>query len=133
MDLRIRGRACSSPHAYHIESMSMGDETQKIIEEVRSDFLFAHPSFLAGLGRCLDLSGRFDFYNISPDSEIADALALYADWRAVGQELRRSGIKSGQALEARQGELFGKSPWQSDDEQDRQRTDKARISGSARP
>lgn len=111
----------------------MGDEKKAIqeeIEEVRSDFLFARPSLWSGLARWLDLSGRFDFYNISPDGETADALALYADWRTVGQELRRACLHSGEEIAARQGRLFAKAPWQSHDEHDKRRTDKARISGS---
>jgi hypothetical protein len=113
----------------------MGDEEKGIheeVHEVRSDFLFAQPSFWSGLGRWLDLSGKFDFYNISPDGETADALALYSDWRAVGQELRRACHSCGKEIAARQGSLFANAPWQSHDEHDRRRTDKARIIGSGR-
>jgi len=108
----------------------MGDE-EKEPEEVRSDFLFAQPSFWSGLGRWLDLSGRFDFYNISPDGETADALASYSDWRIVGQELRRACQSWARTIASRQG-LFDKSSWQSRDERDRRRTNEARISGSIR-
>jgi hypothetical protein len=111
----------------------MGDEEKQIqeeMQEVRSDFLFAQPSFLSGLARWLDLSGKFDFYNISPDGETADALALYSDWRAVGQELRRACINCGKDIAARQGPLFSKAPWQTHNERDQRRTDKTRITGS---
>ena len=54
---------------------------------MRTDYLFATPSFLSGVARLLDLSGRFDVYNDSVDPSIADARAIYSDWRMVGQDL----------------------------------------------
>jgi len=52
-----------------------------------SDYLFAHPSFLSGAGRVLDLGGTFDGYNESPSPAEADRLAMRADWKAVGDAL----------------------------------------------
>jgi hypothetical protein len=52
-----------------------------------SDFLFAHPSFLSGAGRVLDLGGVFDGYNESLTPAQADERALRSDWRAVGEDL----------------------------------------------
>jgi hypothetical protein len=109
----------------------MGDE-EKEIEEVRTDFLFAQPSFWSGLGRWLDLSGKFDSYNVSPSGETADAFALYSDWRIVGQELRRACQNCGKQIAARQRRLFDKPSWQSHDERNQRRIDKARISGTHR-
>ena len=54
---------------------------------MRTDYLFASPSFLSGVARLLDLSGRFDVYNDSDDEALADARAVYSDWRMVGQDL----------------------------------------------
>ena len=54
---------------------------------MRTDYLFATPSFLTGVARLLDLSGRFDVYNDSADEAVADARAIYSDWRMVGQDL----------------------------------------------
>ena len=54
---------------------------------MRTDYLFATPSFLTGVARLLDLSGRFDVYNDSDDEALADARAIYSDWRMVGQDL----------------------------------------------
>ena len=54
---------------------------------MRTDYLFATPSFLSGVARLLDLSGRFDAYNDSDDAALADARAIYSDWRMVGQDL----------------------------------------------
>ncbi len=113
----------------------MGDEEKEIQgmpQEIQSDFLFAQPSFWSGLGRWLDLSGQFDVYNISPTGEAADALALYADWRAVGQELLRACHHCGEEIAARQGRLFAEGSWQSHDEHDQRRTAKAQITGTAR-
>ena len=49
-----------------------------------SEFLFAQPSFVSGMARLLDLGGLFDSYNVSDE---ADSVALFADWRAVGQDI----------------------------------------------
>jgi hypothetical protein len=52
---------------------------------VRTDFLFAMPTWLSGTARSLDLAGQFDEYN--DDDLAADANALANDWRAVGESL----------------------------------------------
>jgi hypothetical protein len=52
-----------------------------------SDFLFATPSFLSGIARLFDFAGQFDEYNDSPNGEVADWIALLADWRIVGHDL----------------------------------------------
>lgn len=54
---------------------------------MRPDFLFASPSWLSGASRGFDLAGLYDEYNESPTGEEADAKALFADWRVVGQSL----------------------------------------------
>lgn len=54
---------------------------------MRPDFLFATPSWLSGAARTLDLTGQFDDYNDSPTVEMADAKALFVDWRIVGESL----------------------------------------------
>lgn len=54
---------------------------------MRSDFLFAMPSWLSGAARVLDLAGQFDEYNESRDESAADARALFCDWRIVGESL----------------------------------------------
>jgi hypothetical protein len=52
------------------------------------DFLFSQPSYLSGVSRTLDLWGQFDDYNTSPNGDIADARAIFADWLMVGEELQ---------------------------------------------
>lgn len=55
-----------------------------------SDFLFARPSFLEGMGRVLDIGGTMTEFNQSLTPEQADALALGMDWKVVGDDLRRA-------------------------------------------
>ena len=58
-----------------------------MVHRVKSDFLFAQPSFTSGLGRTLDLFGLYDKYNISATPAEADAKAIAADWFVVGQDI----------------------------------------------
>jgi hypothetical protein len=52
-----------------------------------SALLFASPSFFEGVGRTIDLGGTLTEFNRSATPELADAIALASDWRAVGQDL----------------------------------------------
>jgi hypothetical protein len=54
---------------------------------VKSDFLFAQPSFASGAARVFDLFGQFDEYNRSETTEEADAKAIASDWIVVGQDI----------------------------------------------
>lgn len=56
-------------------------------KKVQTDFLFAQPSFASGAARSLDLWGTFDDYNRSESPAEADAKAIAADWRVVGQDI----------------------------------------------
>jgi len=53
-----------------------------------STFLFARSGFVTGAGSALDLGGTLAEYNRALTPEQADALALWADWLAVGGDLR---------------------------------------------
>ncbi len=55
-----------------------------------NDYLFAHPSFLHGIARTLDLGGTFASYNESASAGEADRIAPAADWLAVGQDIREA-------------------------------------------
>jgi len=55
--------------------------------KVKTDFLFAQPSFASGIARTFDLWGQFDTYNISATPVEADAKAIAADWIMVGQDI----------------------------------------------
>lgn len=52
-----------------------------------TDFLFARPSFLEGMGRVVDLGDTLTEYNSSADS---DQVALAMDWVAVGGFLEQA-------------------------------------------
>lgn len=56
--------------------------------ETTTDFLFARPSALEGIGRILDFAGSYNQYNTSPTPEEADARAIRSDFEAVGRDLR---------------------------------------------
>ena len=65
-----------------------------IVPEVTSRFPRAlHrsplPPFLSGVARTFDLAGTIDQYESGSGSE-RDAEAIHADWRAVGDDLRRA-------------------------------------------
>jgi hypothetical protein len=66
------------------------DESAIAGQDVRSDFLFARPSFGSGIARLLDLFGAFDSFNSQPTRAEADARAIRADWAVIGQDLRAS-------------------------------------------
>ena len=57
------------------------------MEKVKTDFLFAQPSFTSGAARVLDLWGMLDDYNFSDTALEADGRAIAADWLVVGQDL----------------------------------------------
>ena len=50
-------------------------------------FRFAMPSFLSGMARTLDFMGTLDDYQSDWGDERLDALAVYHDWSAVGDDL----------------------------------------------
>jgi len=52
-----------------------------------SDFLFARPSFLEGMARIVDVRGVLNTYNTAASAQEADAIAMLADWSAVGQSI----------------------------------------------
>jgi len=58
------------------------------MRETMTDFLFPQPSALMGAARSLDLWAQIDSYNEVATPAEADALALYSDWRAVGEDLQ---------------------------------------------
>ncbi len=55
-----------------------------------ADFLFARQSFLGGVARILDLGGTLVEFNQSLTPQQADELALRADFRTVGVDLRHA-------------------------------------------
>jgi hypothetical protein len=69
-----------------------------------SDFLFARGGFLAGVARSLGGGGSLYNYGATPTQ--ADLLALYADWRTVGQDMRQAFQRAAQEVRDRQLTLF---------------------------
>ena len=55
-----------------------------------SSILFARPSFLEGAGRIFDFGNAMTEYNRSATATEADQRALWADWCAVGDDLRNA-------------------------------------------
>ena len=58
-----------------------------MFNRLQSGFLFADPSFVSGAGRLMDWYGLYDSYNESRSGREADAEAIFADWRVVGEEI----------------------------------------------
>ena len=58
--------------------------------DARSSFLFPDPSPLDGFARTLDIGSTYDRFNTSRSAVEADAVAIYNDWAAVGEDLYRS-------------------------------------------
>ena len=52
-----------------------------------STYYFALPSFWTGIARLFDFGGTFTRYNDGDPPEVADAIALWNDWHAVGRDL----------------------------------------------
>jgi hypothetical protein len=52
-------------------------------------FLFARPSFLAGVASVLDLGGTLTEFNQSLSPEQADFVAIKADLQAIAEDFRR--------------------------------------------
>jgi hypothetical protein len=59
----------------------------KHVRRTTSDFLFARPSFLSGVGRLVDFGCSFDAYNVSHSPIEADVRASVSDWLSVGDDL----------------------------------------------
>ncbi len=65
----------------------MGTEPRRQVS-IYTDYLYARPSFLEGCARIFDFANSLSVYNTSSDPEAADMRALWADWHAVGDDLR---------------------------------------------
>lgn len=55
-----------------------------------SDFLFAKPSFIEGVSRVLDIGSTLTEYNTSLNGVQADIRAMSADWKAVGEDMKKA-------------------------------------------
>jgi hypothetical protein len=66
-----------------------------------TDFLYARPSILEGIGRNIDLFGVMNNYNLSNNGKEADAIALASDWAAVYQDLYNAFAKTACQIESK--------------------------------
>ena len=55
-----------------------------------TDFLFARPSIIEGIGRNMDFFGSLNSYNFLSDGAMADSVALASDWLAVYGDLNKA-------------------------------------------
>lgn len=55
-----------------------------------SNFLYADPSFFEGLARIWDFGNALSHTNTSPNGEVADFIAIAADYAAVGNDVYQS-------------------------------------------
>lgn len=55
-----------------------------------SSYLYAHPSFVEGFARLVDIGNTLSVYNTSLTADQADTLAILSDWVVVGDDLRSS-------------------------------------------
>jgi hypothetical protein len=65
-----------------------------------SGFLYAEPSFLEGAARVIDLGATMSSYNMSPNGEIADVLALRADRKALAADAAEAMRRLADEIEA---------------------------------
>lgn len=55
-----------------------------------TDFLYARPSVIEGIGRNIDLFGILNTYNFSRSVAEADRRAFCSDWQAVYDDLYKA-------------------------------------------
>jgi hypothetical protein len=55
-----------------------------------TDYLYARPSILEGIGRNLDFFGALNRYNASESEYDADSTAFMADWLAVYNDMQKA-------------------------------------------
>jgi len=66
---------------------------------VSTDFLTATPTFVTGMGSAVNLAGNFYGFNYSRSAQEADARALKADWKMVGQDISKTVSEAPQQTE----------------------------------
>ena len=55
-----------------------------------TDFLFARPSVIEGIGRNMDFFGSMNRYNYSQSGEEADKIAIASDFLAIYMDLYKA-------------------------------------------
>ena len=67
-----------------------------------TDFLYARPSIIEGIGRNMDFFGSLNSYNYSKNGEEADKLALANDFLVIYMDLYKAYIKTICQIEAKE-------------------------------
>lgn len=57
-------------------------------KNTRTFYFFARPSFTRGMAGVLDLGANLQIYNESEVIEDSDNIALFNDWKQVGNDLK---------------------------------------------
>ena len=55
-----------------------------------TDFLYAMPKFVSGMGRVIDIGGTMTVFNNSDTEVETDTRAIYSDWLATGDDMRKA-------------------------------------------
>ena len=55
-----------------------------------TDFLYARPSVLEGIGRNMDFFGSMNSYNYSKNEADADKIAIATDWLAIYKDFYKA-------------------------------------------
>ena len=74
-----------------------------------TDFLYARPSFVGGMGRAFDLGGTMMEFNRSRSGEYADTVALRMDWGVVMDDLRQAVAQCAAAMTPEQRARLARS------------------------
>ena len=59
-----------------------------------TDFLYARPSTLEGIGRNMDFFGSMNVYNYSKNGAEADKIAIANDWLAIYMDFHNAFYKT---------------------------------------
>lgn len=59
-----------------------------------TDFLYARPSVMEGVGRNIDFYGSMSSYNYSDNEAEADIIAIASDWMAIYMDLYKACYKT---------------------------------------
>lgn len=72
------------------------------MNDERTDFLYATPTFLSGAATVFAVSGFSPQYNRSSSEIEADSIAIYSDWALAGQDIHYAATAlEGKSLESK--------------------------------
>ncbi len=56
----------------------------------RTDYLYATPKYLLGMGSIFSIFGFYFKYNAVDRPDKADSFAIHNDWKVIGQDLQKA-------------------------------------------